>query len=145
MKTITKKPVDVMKESELQAGVLIEARLNNWLRHHEFDSRLSPSYRDGYPFIDTGFPDLCLARDGVTIFAELKKQNGRVTVDQWEWLNRLTGLKRGDSFTWSGDKADQVTIGVIWRPGDWYDGSISQILIDPRKFLYEYPGLFHHV
>jgi hypothetical protein len=48
-----------------------------------------------------GAPDLILARNGVVILAELKRQNGRASPHQRLWLAALGGH------------------GRLWRPSDW--------------------------
>jgi hypothetical protein len=50
-----------------------------------------------------GFPDLVLVRDRV-IFAELKRDKGQLSVDQYEWLEMLK--KTGAEV-------------YVWRPCEW--------------------------
>ena len=57
-----------MPESEWLEYVISEARAQGWLVHHDYDKR---EHNIG---ADPGFPDLCLARAGHVIFAELKRQ-----------------------------------------------------------------------
>jgi hypothetical protein len=63
-----------------------------------------------------GWPDLVIkapaGRAGV-MFRELKKQRGRVTPDQQEWLDALTA---------AGMNAD------VWRPGDLLSGRVAREL-----------------
>jgi hypothetical protein len=47
-----------------------------------------------------GFPDLVLAKLGRVIFAELKTDKGRLSVEQELWLKELPDC-------------------VVWRPRDW--------------------------
>jgi hypothetical protein len=67
----------------------------DWLYYHTWDSRKSAA----------GFPDLVLVnmRIGVTIYAELKTETGKVSTDQRIWLAAL---------------ADSGEIVYIWRPSD---------------------------
>jgi hypothetical protein len=92
-----------MTEAELQAVVKDAARLFQWLTYHTHDSRRS----------DPGFPDLVLCRPSRVIFAELKSAKGRLTVDQTHWLQVL-------------EKSGQEV--HIWRPADWLDGTITEVL-----------------
>lgn len=62
--------------------------------YHTYDSRRSPS----------GFPDLVIVGPTGCIFVELKKENGKVTTRQQEWLDDLR-------------TAGQVA--VVWHPSDW--------------------------
>jgi hypothetical protein len=61
--------------------------------HHETDSRKSKR----------GFPDLVIAGNEV-IFAELKRETGKVTTDQQQWYDRL--------------RAAGANV-FVWRPSDW--------------------------
>ena len=91
-------PLLAWTEAELQATILALAGQRGWHRQHTLLARFVPKGREGETLIDKGFPDLVLARDGTVIFAELKRQKGRVTPEQKEWLALLNG--------------------VIWRPSD---------------------------
>ena len=50
-----------------------------------------------------GFPDLMLVKEPQIIYAELKTERGKVSIEQWKWLWRLTD---------SGQEA------YVWRPSD---------------------------
>lgn len=63
-------------EKQFQAAVVRLAKLHKWAVYHTWNSRKS----------DPGFPDLVLVRRGTLIFAELKRQTGRVTREQAEWF-----------------------------------------------------------
>lgn len=84
----------IMTEAQWQGRVtgLCDVLRLKW--HHETDSRKSKS----------GFPDLVIAGPGGVIFVELKKQKGRVSAAQREWLMALTA---------AGASA------YVWRPSDW--------------------------
>lgn len=62
--------------------------------HHETDSRKSKK----------GWPDLVIAGPKQVIFVELKKENGKVTKEQQEWLDAL-------------EKAGARVF--VWRPSDF--------------------------
>lgn len=81
-------------EAGFQAAVVELAELTGWRTFHPHDSRRS----------NPGWPDLVLARPPVTIVAELKTEQGRVSVEQTEWLDALNAC---------GIRA------VVWRPEDW--------------------------
>lgn len=73
------RPLADVLEKELQADVKQIATVLGWRRsYHTFDSRRS----------DTGFPDLVLVRDRV-VFCELKRERGKTTDVQREWLRAL--------------------------------------------------------
>lgn len=97
-----------MTERELQDALTDLARLCGWLVCHPFDSRRS----------EPGFPDLVLVHAGArrVIFAELKSERGRVTVEQTHWMSAL------------------IAAGAevyLWRPSD-YDAAIA-LLKMPRR------------
>jgi hypothetical protein len=70
------------------------------LRYHTHDSRRSPS----------GFPDLvCVGPRGV-LYRELKRQRGKVSAEQQQWLDALTA---------AGQNA------AVWRPASLLSGAIA--------------------
>lgn len=104
--------IDAMKEKELQDLVEELARRLGWLVYHTYDSRRSAA----------GFPDLVMVRHGRLIFAELKRQQGRVTPKQREWLQRLEVVSQLAG-------GDLVEVHE-WRPTDWFDRTIYDALND---------------
>lgn len=70
------------------------ARLYGWKAHHEFRTdKRTPG----------GWPDLALCKGARLIFAELKKEDGRLSVKQRDWLIALDGTP--------------VEV-ALWRPSD---------------------------
>jgi len=98
-----------MTERELQNNVVAMARALGWMPYHPFDSRRS---EPGYPDLTMIHPDT-----GRLIFAELKTSKGRLRPAQIEWLGALREVAR--------DRGLEV---YEWRPADWIDGTIEQIL-----------------
>lgn len=94
--------IDDISERALLSGVMKLARLKGWLAYHTHDSRHSPS----------GFPDLVLVRDGQIVFVELKTKKGKVSPAQSQWIDALR--KCAETY--------------VWRPVDWKDGTIDEIL-----------------
>lgn len=80
-------------EKEFQTRVINLARANGWLVAHFHDSR--KMVRRGNKYIPVGdldargFPDLVIVRDEAIFFWELKKQLGKTTEHQDEWLAAL--------------------------------------------------------
>lgn len=68
-----------MTEVEFQATVMDAARIRGWLAVHFRQMVGNPS----------GWPDLILIRGRTTIYAELKREGGRVSRRQAEWIDRL--------------------------------------------------------
>lgn len=83
-----------MSEHEFQAKVVEHAKANGFLVYHTWNSRNSAS----------GFPDLCMVRDGRLIFAELKREDETMSEPQIIWYEAL------------GDAGSEV---YLWRPSDW--------------------------
>lgn len=83
-----------------------------------------------------GFPDLCLVRRGRLIMAELKSQRGRATVEQTAWLTDLHEVAAAADIHASyaqAERMDNRTIDPVlevylWRPMDYLDGTIAEIL-----------------
>ena len=94
-----------ISEKQFQANVVRLAKLHGWMVYHTHDSRHS----------EPGFPDLVLCRDGVLIFAELKRQTGRVSAAQREWMQHLS-LVAGVVGASGVHGAIQV---YLWKPADW--------------------------
>jgi hypothetical protein len=103
---------DSLLEEDFKKTVIDAAITHGWLVHHSRPAKTARGWRtpiEGHP----GLPDLVLARDGVVIFAELKKHRAYPKPDQRKWL---------------------AAIGVqarVWRPVDW--PAIVAELSQPRK------------
>ena len=100
-----------MTEGELVKHVMEYARRCGWLRVHILPARVKGG-RMMTPYQgDSGMPDMVLARGGRTLLVELKRQTndeGRISESQQHWLEE------------SG--------GYCWRPMDWLDGTIHDVL-----------------
>lgn len=98
-----------MTEDQLLRCIVALAQRQGWLVYHTHDSRRS----------QPGYPDLALIHParGIHLMRELKTQKGRVAPKQQEWLDGLTaaGIDAG-----------------IWRPIDWHNDTISNILYGPE-------------
>jgi hypothetical protein len=97
-------------EAELQSNVRQVARLGGFITYHTNDSRRS----------DKGFPDLVMVHPmtGRVVYAELKSEKGRIRPEQQQWIDALA---RGGH-----------TVHV-WRPEDWHDGTIREVLMAERR------------
>lgn len=97
-------PIFRINERQFQAAIIELAKWEGWLVYHPLPAQNS---RGGWRTAqtgDTGFPDLVLAHPtrGV-IFAELKTAIGKVTPNQWAWIDAL-------------EKAGAEV--HVWRPTD---------------------------
>lgn len=90
-----------MTESEFQSQVIEIARLRGWKVAHFRPAQIRPG-RWATPIQgDAGFPDLVLARpsDGDLIFAELKKEKGRLSAGQVAWVRTLIATG-AEAYVW---------------------------------------------
>jgi hypothetical protein len=85
-----------MTEAQFQAQVVQLAGLLGWSWYHTHDSRRSPA----------GFPDLVLWRERV-IFAELKRENGRLSHAQVDVGNALRRAG-AEAYCWRPSHFDEV-------------------------------------
>ncbi len=109
--------VRAMSEGELQSSVIELAQLLGWRVAH-FRTALSksghwmtPVQGDG-----AGFPDLILVRERV-IAAELKAERGRMSPEQDTWLRAFL---------------DAGVLVAVWKPRDWFNGTIEATLRESR-------------
>ena len=84
-----------MTEADHLEQVKAVALMCGWRLYHTFDSRRSAA----------GFPDLVLVKPPRVVFAELKREKGKITVAQHMWFHDL-------------DECPGVEV-YIWRPSDW--------------------------
>jgi hypothetical protein len=92
-----------MSERQLQDAVVELAGYLHYLVFHPYDSRRSTP----------GWPDIVLAGHGRAIFAELKRERGRVSTAQQGWLDAL---------------AEAGVETYVWRPWHWHSGEIEATL-----------------
>ena len=85
-----------LTEKEWQAHVIETATLFGWRCYHTFDSRRSAD----------GFPDLVMVRERV-VWAELKRETGKLTVAQWDWITALEAAGQ-EVYVWKPSDREQV-------------------------------------
>lgn len=91
-------------EEQFQRQVIDLAKLFKWRVHHTRPAQTTKGWRTPIQG-DKGFPDLVLARRGIIIFAELKSENGRQTLEQKLWETEL-------------DPSVSNILVRLWRPSD---------------------------
>jgi hypothetical protein len=89
-----------VSEKELSQWVVDLARLLQWKV-----ARWPTWHSTG---TDSGVPDLLLARDGVVLLIELKREGGKLSPAQEEWAAHAPVL--------------------VLRPSDWLSGEIERVL-----------------
>lgn len=85
---------EAQSEADFQTKITDLCDLLGLKWHHETDSRKTRK----------GWPDLVIAGPSHVIFVEVKREKGKVTTEQAEWLQTLK-------------KAGALV--QIWRPSDW--------------------------
>lgn len=113
-----KHQAEQMPEGELLGYVINCAKAEGWLVIHFRPGRTAHGWStpiQGHK----GFPDLVLARgttdaDARIIFAELKREKGKLEPEQGKWRDVLKLMPGVEVFT--------------WRPSDWVSGRIQEVL-----------------
>lgn len=98
-----------MTESEFQSQVIEIARLRGWKVAHFRPAQIRPG-RWATPIQgDAGFPDLVLSRglDGDLVFAELKKEKGRLSAGQVAWIRTLIAAG-AEAYVWYPSDLPQI-------------------------------------
>lgn len=96
-------------ENEWQSTVMNLATLLGWRSYHAPENRPVVG-RNGSRYVQNvraGFPDLVLVRDDRLIFAELKRETGKLGPGQQEWLDAVRRVPGVESY--------------LWRPSDLMD------------------------
>jgi len=88
----------VMSEKELSQQVRQLAALKGFKVYHTFLSLYS----------DVGFPDLCIAKEGRLIFAELKTEKGKLSAAQKDWLEILSATGACEVYLWRPSSWDEI-------------------------------------
>ena len=108
-----------MTESELQYAVIEMAGWLGWMVHHDRPAQNRRGDWATHIQGNAGFPDLCMARDGRVIFAEIKSEMGKFSDAQFGWGIAITGGGVGAADTHEYHE---------WRPSEWLDGTIEKVL-----------------
>lgn len=100
-----------MTEAEFQSQVIEIARYRGWKVSHFRPAQIRPG-RWATPIQgDAGFPDLVLARPifGDLIFAELKREKGKLSPGQVAWMRTLIATG-AEAYIWfPSDLSDIIT------------------------------------
>lgn len=103
--TLEDRQLRAISEAQWQHQVEQIARLHDWRLFHAPDNR-PVTARSGRRYVQNiraGFPDLVLVRGPRLLFAELKRETGRLSDEQHAWLN---------------DLARASAEVYVWRPSD---------------------------
>ncbi len=116
-----------MKESELQAHVNKALHQFGWRFTH---FRTAITSKGAYVTAlagDKGFPDVIAIRGSRLLFAELKREQGKLEPEQEVWADAIRGCMVDvivDLHTLRRDGPEYH----LWRPSNWLDGSIVAVL-----------------
>ena len=99
-----------MSERELSRNVVKMAELRGW-RVFTISQTKAAGLRS---HTGVGYPDLTMVRGSRLVVAELKSRRGRLRPGQLEWLTGIAAVPGCE--------------GHLWRPRDWHDGVIEDIL-----------------
>ena len=98
-----------MDEKDVQRETLRKAKALGYLCYHVFDSRFASAN-----YVDKGFPDALLAKEGRVLAFEFKRERGVVSLAQHEWIYHLSA-------------GGQIECYIL-RPHDLSSGRIEAIL-----------------
>ncbi|HEX8133819.1 MAG TPA: VRR-NUC domain-containing protein [Actinomycetes bacterium] len=94
-----------LSEDDYLQTILDAARLYRWRFHHTRAALNRHGARSTPLQGDPGLPDLLLVRGGRLLALEVKRENGRATVEQERWLGELRRVPG--------------VIAEVVRPSDW--------------------------
>ncbi len=98
-----------VSERDFQEQIIDLAHLLGWRVAHFRPARTAKGWRTPVEADAKGFPDLVLLRPPRLIFAELKRDGGKASSSQRDWLFELAECN-----------ADEDRFEVcLWRPSDW--------------------------
>ncbi len=94
----------LQSEAEFQKEVINLAKMLKWrVAHFRASLNQRGEWQTAVAADGAGFTDLVIVRERV-IFAELKAENGKLSLEQEEWIAWLKGAKQ------------EV---YVWRPSNW--------------------------
>lgn len=107
-----------MLEGVLQERVRQLLILHKWRHYHTYRSKRSPA----------GFPDECAVRGDRLLFAELKRERGKLSPDQLLWKADLEHIAEVTAIAASDTPYARPVEYYVWRPSDLLSGRIEEIL-----------------
>jgi hypothetical protein len=99
-------------EAQWQKTVETMLRLNGWHYYHAPDNR--PGKNGAVQNIRAGYPDLTAIRGTRTLGIELKRETGKTTPEQDEWLAVMAGAG-WETYVWR--PSDAPTLQAVLAPG----------------------------
>ncbi len=104
LKRLAAGKLPLQSEAEFQKEVISLAKMLKWrVAHFRASLNQRGEWQTAVAADGAGFTDLVIVRERV-IFAELKAENGKLSLKQEEWIAWLKGAKQ------------EV---YVWRPSNW--------------------------
>lgn len=95
----------IITEAQWQARVINIAESYGWTWYAP--PRAGVRAKGSVRQVPAGWPDLCLARGPRLVFAELKRETGKISPAQDEWLRKLAATS-AEVYTWRPSDLDDV-------------------------------------
>lgn len=94
------------------------ARYHGWRVVHFRAARTAGGWRTPVQGDGTGYPDLTMVKGDRLIFAELKRETGRTTVEQERWLSTLRATAKVEVYVWKPKDRPEIerVLGASMRP-----------------------------
>ena len=102
--TPEQKALRLIKEKDWQKHVMEMAKANGWLFYHAPDNK---PINGRVQNITAGFPDLVLIKPPFVIFAELKRETGKLSPAQENWLYLLKASGQ-EAYVWRPSQINEV-------------------------------------
>ena len=96
-------------ERDWQTRVIDAAKLFGWRYAHFRSARTAKGWKTAMEG-DKGFPDLVLVKPPRVIFVELKSDQGKLSIEQFNWM---TALEAGN------------VEAYVWRPENWQEAYLT--------------------
>ena len=93
----------VLSEKDFLSQVKDLAKIYHWRLYHPFLSKWS----------ERGYPDITLVRPPRIIFAELKRETGKLTSSQEEWGELLRGCPGVEYYCWRPGQFDDEIVEIL--------------------------------
>lgn len=88
-----------ISEAAFQQQVIAYAKLRRWRVAHFRPAQTKDGWRTPVSGDGKGFPDTILVRGTRIVVAELKAERGRLSKEQWAWIDAFT-VTPAETFVW---------------------------------------------
>lgn len=119
--TVEQRQLRLVTEAAWQTTVQQLASLAGWKHFHAPDNMPRTSRR-GTVYVQNvraGYPDLTLVKGDRLIFAELKRETGKPSPEQVDWLAALAAVPGVETYLWRPSDRDQVMAVLGLKQPAW--------------------------